>query len=135
MVSVFLPLACLIVTLHIVDLWQYYVCCTRSDLIRCTHFVVLYQRSMCRAGFTWCFGRKIAILMSLFTAEPHSTAGLLFPSQCLSRMILMTVFDGVGMMRGQAYPSLASLPFVSSSVFPFSSFVLWIGIVWLGSSN
>ena len=27
---------CLSVTLHIVELWQYYVCCTRSGATRCT---------------------------------------------------------------------------------------------------
>ena len=28
----FLTGECLSVTLHVVDLWQYYVCCTRSDV-------------------------------------------------------------------------------------------------------
>ena len=31
---------CLSVTLHIVDLWQYYVWCTRSDVTRCTLRVI-----------------------------------------------------------------------------------------------
>ena len=39
---------CLSVTLHIVDLWQYYVCCTRSGVIRCTIFMVLFLCRMCR---------------------------------------------------------------------------------------
>ena len=37
-VPVFKLGVCLNVTLHIVDLWQYYVCCTRSGITRCTHF-------------------------------------------------------------------------------------------------
>ena len=39
------------------------------------------------------------ILMRLFAAEPRSTSGLVFPSQCLCGTILLvgTVFDGVGL--------------------------------------
>ena len=40
-VPVFLPGLCLSVTMHIVDLWQYFVCCTRSGVTQCTLFVVL----------------------------------------------------------------------------------------------
>ena len=29
-------------TLHIVDLWQYYLCCTRSGVIQCNLFMVLF---------------------------------------------------------------------------------------------
>ena len=43
---------CLSVTLHIVDLWQYYVCCTRSGVIRCTIFIgthrYTYAQPRCR---------------------------------------------------------------------------------------
>ena len=39
---------CLSVTLHIVDLWHYYVCCTRSGVTRCTLFMVLFLCHMCR---------------------------------------------------------------------------------------
>ena len=47
----FLTGVCLSVTLHIVDLWQYYVCCTRSGVTRCTLFIVLFLCRMCRYGF------------------------------------------------------------------------------------
>ena len=43
-----LPGVCLSVTLHIVDLWQNYVCCKRSGVTRCTLFMVLYKCRMCR---------------------------------------------------------------------------------------
>ena len=33
---------CLSVTLHIVDLWQYYVGCTRSGVTRCTLCMVIF---------------------------------------------------------------------------------------------
>ena len=36
------------VTLHIVDLWQHYACCTRSGVTRCILFMVLYLCCMCR---------------------------------------------------------------------------------------
>ena len=70
---------CLIVTLHIVDLRQYYVCCTRSDVIRCPDFVVLYRCRMCRCGLYVVFWPHVGKLLRLLAAEPHSTAGLLFP--------------------------------------------------------
>ena len=38
------------VTLHIVALWQYYVCRTRSGVTRCTLFLVLFLCRMCRCG-------------------------------------------------------------------------------------
>ena len=49
----FLTGVCLSVTLHIVDPWQYYVCCTRSGVTRCTLFMVLFLCRMCRFGLHW----------------------------------------------------------------------------------
>ena len=46
----FLTGVCLMVTMQVVDRWQYYVCCTRSAVTRCTLFVVLFLRRMCRWG-------------------------------------------------------------------------------------
>ena len=56
--------------------------------IRCTHFMVLYRYRMCQWGLHVVHWSHIGILMRLLAAEPYSTAGLLFPSQCLSGMIL-----------------------------------------------
>ena len=42
-VSVYKLGFCLSLTFHIVDLWQDYVCCTRSGVTRCTFFMVLYR--------------------------------------------------------------------------------------------
>ena len=36
-----------ILTLHIVDLWQYYFCRTRSGVTRCALFMVLFLCCMC----------------------------------------------------------------------------------------
>ena len=50
------------------------------------------------------------------------------------------VFDGVGLagFKSRAHSLLLVLlldPFLSSTVFPFSSFILWVGIVGLWSSD
>ena len=51
-----------------------------------------------------------------------------------------SVFDGVGLadFKSRAYAFLLALllaPFLSPAVFPFSSFILWVGVVGLGSSD
>ena len=46
----FLLGVCLRMTLHIVDLFQYYVCCIRSGVTRCTLYTVLFLCRMCRWG-------------------------------------------------------------------------------------
>ena len=126
---------------HIVDLWQYFVCYTRSDVIRCNLFVVLYLGRMCQCGLHAVLWSHTGILMHLLGAEPHSTAEFLFPSHYLSGTILMTLYSMVWDWRvseaGQChFISLGcSFTFVSFTVFPFSSFLLWVGIVRLGSSD
>ena len=50
------------------------------------------------------------------------------------------VFDGVGLagLKSRANTVLLAqllAPFLSFTVFPFSSFLLWVGIVGLGSSD
>ena len=42
----FLTVVCLSVTSLTVDLWQYYVCCIRSGVTLCTHFMMLYLYHM-----------------------------------------------------------------------------------------
>ena len=105
------------VTLHIVDLWQYFVCYTRSDVSRCTLFMVLYLGRMCQSVLHVVLWSHIGFLMRLLAADPRSTAGLLFPR--------------VGSITF-CWPS-CSLPFCHLLFFPFSSFLLWVGIVALGS--
>ena len=55
----FLTGVCLSVTLHIVDLCQYHVCCTKSCVIRCTLFIVLFLCLMCRCGLHAVLGSHI----------------------------------------------------------------------------
>ena len=87
--------ACLTVVFPIVDLWQFCVCCTRSGVTRCTHFVALYLCLMCQSGLHAVLCSHIGILMRLLAAEPRSTAGLLLPSQYLSGTIWLTPYSMV----------------------------------------
>ena len=134
-------MAYLSVTLHIVDLWQYFVCYIRSDVTRCTLFLVLYLCRKCQSGLHVVLWSHIGFLMHILAAEPRSTAGLLFSSQYLSGMILVTlclmVWDWWVSRVGPipfCWPSCL-LPFCLLLFFPFSSFLLWVGIVGLGSSD
>ena len=80
------------VTLLIVDLLQFFVCCIRSGLTRCTRLMVPYLDRMCRLGNTPCPGRS-----SVYYAPPRCR-----PSQYLRTFVPLTVSlwndlaDGVG---------------------------------------
>ena len=92
--------------------------------------MVLYLDRMCQYELQAVLWLHIVILMRHLDAGPRNTAGLLFSCQCLCGMILATlistVWDGrvfrVGSMLFY-WPILIS-PFLSSTVFPFSSFFL-----------
>ena len=86
-------------------------------------------------------GSHIGTLMHLLAVEPRSIAGLFFHYQYLGGTIFRDpVFDGVGlagyknMVNAFLLPLLLS-PFLSLAVFPFSSFILWVYIAGLGSSD
>ena len=81
---------CLRVILHIVDLWQYYVYCTRSGVIRCTLFMVLFLCRLCQCGLHAALWSHIRTPMRLLVAEHRSITGLLFPCQYLCGTILVT---------------------------------------------
>ena len=98
-----------------------------------------------------CFGCKSVLWLqtgplvaSLLTSKPRCTEWLLFPSQYLYGTIWPTLYymrrcgSRDNIFRAWPiffhWPSLLS-SFVYFTVFPFSSFVLWIGIVWQGSSD
>ena len=124
------------VTLHIVDLWQYYVCCTRSGVTRCTLFMVLFLCRMCRCGLHAVLLSHIGTPMRLLAAEPRSIAGHLFPGQCLCGTILVTPCSKVWDWR---VSRAGSMPFYWPScsltfcVLLFSlSFLLFYGLVLWG---
>ena len=127
--------ACLTVIFPIVDLWQYCVCCTRSGVIRSTHFVVLYLCRMCQSGLHAVLWSHIGILRRLPGAEPRSTAGLLFSSQYLSGTILLTPYSMVCDWRvSRAGPTLFCWPSCSLlfclQLFSLSHFFLYRFVVW-----
>ena len=80
---------CLSVTLLIVVPCQSFVCFIRSAVTRCTLLMVLYLESMCQCGLHSVLWSHIGTLMHRLAAEHRSTAGLLYPSRCPSRTILL----------------------------------------------
>ena len=84
----FLLGVCLSVTLHIVDMWQYYACCIRLGLTRCPSLWCL-----CHCGLRAVLCLHIGIVMLLLAEEPSITAGLLFTCQYLCGTILVTEYS------------------------------------------
>ena len=92
--------------------------------------------------FNWEFGSHIGTLMRRLAAERRSTAGLLFPSQCPSGTILLTLYSMVwdwrvsraGPMRFY-WPKLLYPYYRLPLLFSLSSFCLKVGIVGQGSSD
>ena len=82
-------------TFLIVDPWQFCVCLIRSGVTRSTLLMVLYLDHMCQCGLQAVLWSHIRTLMHRLTAEPCSTAGLLFPSWCPSGTIMLTPFSMV----------------------------------------
>ena len=76
-----------------------------------------------------------AVIAHQYTYATRSVAGLLFACQYLSGTILVTPYS----MVFDWLVSRAELPFPRSlfvsSCFPFSSFILFVGIVGLGCSD
>ena len=78
----FLTGVCLSVTFHIVGLWQYCECCTRTCVTRCTIFMCSTW-ALCAIAVT--VGALVAHRYTYepLAAEPRSTRGLLFSCQYL----------------------------------------------------
>ena len=81
---------CDIMTLLIVDPWQYCVCCIRSGVTGASSGPYMYQCGL--HAVVW---SHIRSYMRLLAAEPRSTAGPLFSSQCPSGTILLTRYSMV----------------------------------------
>ena len=112
----------------------------RSGVSRCTLFMLLYLIRMCRSVLHAVLWSHISTLMHLLAAEPQSTAGLLFPGQCLCEWILVARYSIVwGWRVSRAGPIPFYWPcdrwlFISAD-FPFYSFILWVSIMRLWSSD
>ena len=71
------------------------VCFIRSGVTRCTLLMVLYLDRMCQCGLQAVLWSHIGTLLLLLAAEPCSTGGLLFLSNCPSGTILLTPYSMV----------------------------------------
>ena len=112
------------VTFLSVDSWQSCVCFIRSGVTRCTLLMVIYLDRMCQYGYARCSGRtSVHLCTASIAAEPHSTAGLLFPSRCPSGTILLTAYSMVWDWRvSRAGPVLFYWP---KMLYPFYNFLLF----------
>ena len=95
---------------------------------------------MCQCVLHALLWSHIGILMRLLAAEPRSTTGPLFPSQCPCKTFLLTLYSIVWDWRvsraglNAFYCHKLVYPFSSSTILHFSSFCLQVGTVGLGSS-
>ena len=102
--------------------------------IRCNPvplIMVLYLDSMCQCGLHVVLWSHIGTLTHRLAAEPCSRAGLLFPSRCPSRTILLTPYSMVWDWRVSRegsmllyWPKLLYPYYSLLLFFPFSSFCL-----------
>ena len=96
---------------------------------------------MCQCRLHAVLWSPIGKLMRLLAAEHRRIEGLLFLYQCLCGTIFPTqqsmVWGWKVLRAGQMlfYQPLLITPFLSSTVFPFSSFFLQVRSVGLGSSD
>ena len=115
----------------IFDLWQYYVCCIRSGVIRCTLFTALYLGRTCQCGLPAVLWSHICIVNQFLAAQPRSTAGPLFLSRCPRGTILLTLYSMVWDWRvSRAGPMFfiglsCSIPFCLLLFFPFFLSICW----------
>ena len=102
---------CLSVALHIVDLWQYYVCSTRSGVNRYTLVMVHYLGRVCQCGLHAVLWSHTGMLMRLLAAEPCSTTELLFVCQYFCGTILVTQYWWCETGGFQEQPFGGQMPF------------------------
>ena len=95
----------------------------RSAVTRCTLLMVLYLDCICQRGLHAVLSSHIGTVMHRFTAEPCSTAGLLFPSRCPCGTILLTPYSMVWDWRvSRAGPMHLYWP---KLLYPYYSFLLF----------
>ena len=123
-VPAFQLVACLTVIFSIVDLWQCCVCCTRSGVTRCIHFVALYLCLCASLGYTWYFD-PISVYFRTFISLSVS----------LCNDLVDPVFDGVGLAgfksRSNAFLLAQQLLLFCLHMFSLSLFFLYRLVVWV----
>ena len=103
-------------------------CCTRSDVNRCTHFMVLYRCHMCQSGLHVMLWRKNRYIYALPRCRTLQYCRTFVPlAVSLLNDLDDPVLDGVGFAgfksRASAFYWPNCSPFVSSTVFYW--LVLW----------
>ena len=129
---------CLSVILPIVDLWQYYLCCIKSDVTRCTRLMVLYRDSTCQCGLHAVPWSHIGIFMLRLAAEPRNIASHLFPSQFPSVSFFLTSYSMVWDWRlSSEGPMLFNLITYSipSKVLYYFPFLFFLSIGWYSEAG
>ena len=127
------------VTLHIVDLWQFYVCCTRSGVTRCTPSLRFSSCAVCAgSGYTRCCDRTSVYLCA--SSLQNLSVSPDIPGQCLYRTILVTPCSMVWDWRvSRAGPMPFYWPSCSFTfclmLFSLSLLSLWVIVLGLRSSH
>ena len=127
----------LCVTLRIVDLWQFGVCCVRSRVIRwCS------TRAVCAsAGYTRCvnwphFGIYLCASSLKNLAVPHDFhSPLSISGESVSDGVILAGFKSCLSWANASSLAKAALSLFDLYCFHFLFVFLWVGIVWLGSSD
>ena len=105
--------------------------------------MMLYLGRICQCGYTLCFGRSSVHLCAFSLqnlAVPQKFYCPVTLSVSLFNDLAEPVFDGVRLagfksMANDFFIGLATPSLFVPTVFPFSSLILWVGIVRLGSSD
>ena len=128
------------VTLLIVDLLPFCVCCIRSGVKRCSCLMMHYLNHMYQCGYMWCPGRTSVtyVLPRCQTLQYSKTFVNL--SVSLWNDLAEPVFDCVGLQASRAGPMLfispsCSIPtivfyYFSHSLLPVYRLVLWGWGLW-----
>ena len=83
--------------LLIVDHLQFFVCCIRSGVTRCTHLMMRYLDRMCRACNTRCAGRTSVYLCATSLQNLAVPQAFVPLSVSLWNDLTDPVFDSVGL--------------------------------------
>ena len=132
---------CLNVTLHIVDLWQYYLCCLSK--IRCNPMHPLY--GTLPVPYVPVRVIRSAVIARRYTyASPRSRTSQYSRTFIPSSVSMWNDLTPCSMVWDWRVSRAGPMPFYWAKLlahffsppdFPFSSFILWVGIVRLGSSE
>ena len=112
------------VTLLIVDLWLYCVCCIRSVITRCTLFMVFYLCVCASVGYTRCSVRTSVYLCSPSLQDLAVPRNLYPLSESLQNDLTDPAFDGVGLAGFKSRVDAFLFAKAALSLFVFNYFSL-----------